>query len=235
MKTSYVAAVALVSVTFSPALARDPSFVSAEQTHSFDILPAPPADNSDAAKAELAELHRLEAVRTPAEAAQAKWDDENEHIFIYKTVFGETFNAEQMPSVAAFGKRVRNDEGINTNVAKEGFHRVRPYNFDKSLHAVCATKTKDDSYPSGHATSGYLLALSLIDMVPEKRDAILARADNYAHNRLICGVHYQSDVEASKLLAYSIHAIMAQHPQYKIELATARNELRSALGLPDTK
>jgi hypothetical protein len=25
---------------------------------------------------------------------------------------------------------------------------------------------------------------------PEKRDAILARADDYAYSRLICGVHY---------------------------------------------
>jgi hypothetical protein len=35
------------------------------------------------------------------------------------------------------------------------------------------------------------LVLTLI--VPEKRDAILARADDDAHNRLICGVHYHQD------------------------------------------
>jgi acid phosphatase (class A) len=46
-------------------------------------------------------------------------------------------------------------------------------------------------------------------------------------------VHYSSDLEASKLLAYAIHAVMAQNPQYRQELAAARTELRAALGLAE--
>ena len=43
---------------------------------------------------------------------------------------------------------------------------------------------------------------------------ILARAEEYGHNRdLICGVHYSTDVPASKLLAYTIHAIMEVNPE----------------------
>ena len=235
MKTSILAAIAVSALIAAPALARDASFVSADQSHPLSILATPPVEGSDVARAELAELHALEIARTPAQTAQAKWDDENESVFLFKTVFDDQFSAERLTGVAAFGKRVRNDEAVNSNVAKNAFQRVRPYNFDKTLHPVCATKTKDDSYPSGHATSGYLLALSLIDMVPEKRDAILARADNYAHNRLVCGVHYKSDVEASKLLAYSVHAIMAQNAEYKLELAVAAGELRAALGLAPVK
>jgi acid phosphatase (class A) len=74
--------------------------------------------------------------------------------------------------------------------------------------------------------------LVLIEMVPEKRDAILARADEYARNRLVCGVHYPSDIQASKLVAYSIHSVMDTNPQFQKELAAARVELRQALGLP---
>jgi acid phosphatase (class A) len=225
---------ALAAFGAAPALARDPSFVSPDQVHAFEIIPAPPAEESEQTKAELAELHKIEAARTEAESTQAKWDDENEHIFLFKTVFGDNFTEEKLPAVAAFGKRVRNDEGINTAPAKDGFHRVRPYNLDKTLHPICKTKEKNDSYPSGHTTSGYLLALSLIDLVPEKRDAILARADGYANDRLVCGVHYRSDLDASKRLAYTIHAIMAQNPQFKQESVAARTELRAALGLPET-
>ena len=68
-------------------------------------------------------------------------------------------------------------------------------------------------------------------MVPERRDAILARAEDYGHNRLICGVHYATDVPASKLLAYTIHAVMEVNPGYQQELANAKTELRRALGL----
>ncbi|MGK5013085.1 hypothetical protein [Janthinobacterium sp. MDB2-8] len=39
-------------------------------------------------------------------------------------------------------------------------------------------------------------------------------------------------MEASKLLAYSVHAVMANNPQYQKEMDAARSELRKALGLP---
>ena len=68
-------------------------------------------------------------------------------------------------------------------------------------------------------------------MVPEKRDDILARADGYARSRLICGVHYPSDIRASKSLSYAVHALMTANPQYRVELAAAKAELRKALGL----
>ncbi len=207
--------------------AKDPSFVSTEETQAFHILLAPSAAQSDKTRAELAELHRFEDTRSDTQKAAAMADDKEESIFIFKQQIGEWFNAQTLPQTAAFGTRVKNDEGINTAPAKKGFARVRPYNLDTSLHPVCVTKTIDDSYPSGHATTGYLMALTLIDMLPEKRDAILARADDYANNRLICGVHFRSDIEASKLVAYTIHAVMANKPQYQQELAVARAELQS--------
>jgi len=231
MKISLFAAVAATALLTSPALARDPNFVSPQQSHAFEILPTPPAADSDATKAELSELHQLEVSRSQAQAAAAQWDDDNENVFLFKSVFGEKFTKENLPALDAFAARVRSDEGLNSGVAKEGFHRVRPYNLDKTLHPICKTKTKDDSYPSGHTTSGYLLGLTLIDIAPEKRDAILARADEYAHNRLVCGVHYRSDLPASKLVAYSVHAIMEVNPQYQKELVDAKAEVRRVLGL----
>jgi acid phosphatase (class A) len=224
-----IAAVCLVWGHISVAYARDPSFVAAEETRALSILHAPASADSAKTKAELEELHAIEAHRTAAEIARAVADDKEESIFIFADVIGHGFNAQNLPATQAFSVRVKNDEGINTAPAKMGFQRVRPYNLDKTLHPVCATKTKDDAYPSGHATTGYLMALTLIDMVPEKRDLLLARADEYALNRLVCGVHYRSDIEASKLLAYSIHALMHNKPQYQQELNVARMEVQRFL------
>jgi acid phosphatase (class A) len=235
MKKLLVAVVCFSVLVAVPALAKDPIFVAPDQTQAFDILHTPPTDGSDVTKAELAELHRIESTRTSEQSEQAVWDDQNEHIFLFKNVFGDKFNEQNLPLTAAFGKRIRNDQGLNTTAAKVGFHRVRPYNLDKTLHPICKVGVKDDSYPSGHTTSGYLLALALIDLIPEKRDDILNRADAYSFDRLVCGVHYPSDLEASKLLAYAIHAAMAQNPQYKQEMAAARTELRAALGLPEAR
>ena len=148
-------------------------------------------------------------------------------------MLGDAFTEQNLPLTAAFGKRVANDEAPNANAPKKFFHRIHPYTADTTLAPVCKTKTKDDSYPSGHTTVGWLLGLTLVEMVPEKREAILLRAMDYGHNRIVCGVHYPSDVKASQSLAYAVHAVMAQNPQYKQELAAARAELRKALNLPE--
>jgi acid phosphatase (class A) len=231
MKTRLALLTLAAMLAAAPALAREPIFVGPAQSHGAEIIASPPAADSDATKAELAELHALEASRGQAQADQAIWDDLNETVFLYRTVFGERFNEQTLPKLAAFAKRVRSDEGVNSDPAKQAFHRVRPYNLDKTLHPICKTKTLDDSYPSGHATSGYLLGLTLIEMVPEKHDEILARAETYAFDRLVCGVHYRSDLDASKRLAYTVHAIMTQNPLYREEMTEARAELRGFLGL----
>jgi acid phosphatase (class A) len=205
--------------------------VAAPQTNALYVLPKPPAADSSVTKEELAELHRLQATRTKEQVERAIADDKEESIFIFRPQIGNAFNADSLPITAAFSKRVKNDEGINAAPAKLGFARVRPYNLDKTLSPVCKTKTIDDAYPSGHTTTGYLMALVLIDMVPEKRDEILARADDYGNNRLVCGVHYRSDLGASRLLAYRIHAVMGTNPQYQTELTAAKAETRAALGL----
>jgi acid phosphatase (class A) len=195
------------------------------------IVPAPPALDSAQAKAELAELHRIEQARTPEQAAAAQADEKDESIFVYRTVLGEKFRAEDLPLTAALSTHVHNDEPVTGNSVKAAFKRPRPYQVDATLHPVCGATAQFNSYPSGHGVSGYLLAFTLAQMVPEKRQEILARADDYAHNRLVCGVHYPSDIAASRNIAYAIFGYMLATPRFQIELAAARVETRKRLGL----
>ena len=224
-----VAALLAAFVAVKDARAGEPSFVVAERAHGMLILAAPPIAASRAAADELSELHRIEVARTREQIARAKADDQDESIFLFRDVVGAGFTAQGFPVTAGLSAHVGHDESANTDPLKKSFARVRPYNADKSLQPICKTKTKDDSYPSGHATAGYLQALTLIDLIPAKRDAILARADEYANNRLVCGVHYRSDIEAGKLLAYAVHAIMAGHPGYQAEVEAARKEMAASL------
>jgi acid phosphatase (class A) len=48
---------------------------------------------------------------------------------------------------------------------------------------------------------------------------------------VVCGVHYPTDVAASKLVAYAMMGIMMNDPQFKKELEAERAETRRALGL----
>jgi acid phosphatase (class A) len=78
---------------------------------------------------------------------------------------------------------------------------------------------------------GYLSAMVLSMMVPEKGEAIRARADEYAHSRVVCGDRYAADLPASKESAELIMGNMVGNPQFQQEFAAAKAEVRRALGL----
>jgi acid phosphatase (class A) len=230
---SCLLAICVFALSFRAQTVQKPIFVSPAQLDVASVLPNPPAADSARAKAELAELRHLRDTRQAAEIAHAKADDTQEDIFVFQSVLGEKFNAAALPLTALLSTHVHNDEGVIVGPAKEFFHRTRPFFIDTALQPVCKVNDnrQDYAYPSGHATTGYLEALVLTLMVPEQRDAILARADDYAHSRVVCGVHYRSDVDASKTVAYAMIGLMANHPQFRAELEAARAETRRALGL----
>lgn len=72
--------------------------------------------------------------------------------------------------MAAFWSDVNNDQCIFVSAAKKYFQHPRPYDVGSHLKSVCGSKPgrAKNSYPSGHATVGYLSALVLSMMVPEK-------------------------------------------------------------------
>ena len=195
------------------------------------LVPDPPAAGSALQKAELQQLHEIERTRTAAQVTAAKADEDEEDLFAFKTVLGAGFNPEALPLTAELGVHVKNEQSVAGGALKQVFERPRPYQTDKTLHPVCALTAAPNSYPSGHALTGYLEGLTLAEIVPEKRTEILARADDYAHNRLVCGVHYPSDVEASRRVAYAVFGYMLATPRFQRDLARARAETREKLGL----
>jgi acid phosphatase (class A) len=78
---------------------------------------------------------------------------------------------------------------------------------------------------------GYLEAFALAQMLPERAEAILDRAHAYAHNRIVCGVHYPTDVEASRSIALALFGALSTSPRFREELSAAKSELRAKLSL----
>jgi acid phosphatase (class A) len=208
---------------------RTASFIHIDRLPLATMIAAPPAPGSETVKAEFAELHRIQDTRTAEQVKAAQADDAEEDIFVYRTVLGAGFNAEALPLTAELSEHVHGDEPVASDGLKALFERPRPYQVDSALHPVCKLTTVHNAYPSGHTLSGYLLALTLIQIVPEKKTEILKRAEDYAHNRLVCGVHTASDLEASRLIAYAMFGSMMQEPRFQQELAAARTEVRHAL------
>jgi acid phosphatase (class A) len=195
------------------------------------IFPPPPAQNSDTNKAELALLHQIEQSRTPAQVAAAQDDDKHEDVFYLRSVMGEGFTRGNLPLLTALSDRMESEGSAASGALKGEFKRPRPYQFDRTLHPVCETVTQPNSYPSGHSIVGYLDAFILIRIVPEKSREILERADDYAHNRMVCGVHYPSDLTAGREVAYVLFGYLTAQPHFQDDLAAARVETRKRLGL----
>jgi acid phosphatase (class A) len=83
------------------------------------------------------------------------------------------------------------------------------------------------SYPSGHATLGYSTGFILAALMPEKAQAILTRAKEYAWSRVVCGAHYESDIEASHVLGTELAMMMLENPAFHAQFEAAREELRA--------
>ncbi|TAL81955.1 MAG: phosphatase PAP2 family protein [Beijerinckiaceae bacterium] len=208
-----------------------PVYVAPGTFDARDMLPKPPSADSAAEKSDLMKLHAIEQTRSAEDIAHARADSRERDIFIFRTVLGDEFNAATLPLTARLSANIEDDVLADAEPVKDDLPRARPYNIDKTLHPVCKHRNRDDAYPSGHTITGYVMALTLASMLPEKRSAIFARADDYARNRLICGVHHPSDVEAGKELAYALYGRLEASPKFRADRAAAEAELRKALHL----
>lgn len=192
------------------------------------VLPPPPAPASVIAAYELAEVQRLERDRTPAELARAKYDDETEDASIFADAIGPGFDLKRLPATARLMNDVRAEEKAAAKAAKTYFARNRPWIVDPRLRTCSRDDPAQSSYPSGHATMGYSMALVLAQIEPSKAAPIMARASEYAENRLVCGMHFRSDIVAGQALGMTVAARLMDSSAFGQDVGAAAAELRAA-------
>jgi acid phosphatase (class A) len=229
-KYASLAAGLLLLVISSAAQAEDAKpFVTNRDVDLTMILPPPPANDSALTKAELGEVLTLQVTRTPQMEASAIADVE-EDVWRFANVMGPNFTKEKLPKFSAFFDRVVATEGAVVDPAKDVWKRPRPHQLS-DLVKPAVKLSNSGSWPSGHATVGTMMGIILADMVPEKRAEIMARAAAYAHNRVVGGIHYPSDVEMGKISGSVIAAVLLNRDDFKAEYDVAKAELRSDLGM----
>jgi acid phosphatase (class A) len=193
---------------------------------------APPAPASPETRLELDELLAIQAARSEADVAAAQADRKTEIARFYGALGLDPALPARLPKVEHLAERVEDDVRIYVRAAKDHFRRLRPYEVEPRL-APCIRNVQGDlSYPSGHAAFAWAMAGTLSDLVPERRAALEARAAQFARQRMVCGVHFASDLAAGKQAAeWVLRSIRAQ-AKYSVESAEASVELRQALELP---
>ena len=198
------------------------------------ILPAPPAHDAPLDKADRAAFSSTRALKgSPrweiasndvAEGAAAVLEN-------FACVLGTRIDQARVPAVINLLERARLDLARATRGPKVHYRRLRPFVGNEAPICVQRSQALADSfsYPSGHATQGWAYALILAALVPEKATPILVRGRAYGESRIVCGVHWLSDVAAGRLTGTAVFAALMGDPTFRADLEKARAELRAAL------
>jgi acid phosphatase (class A) len=196
-------------------------------------LAPPPAEGSAEDGADVAAVKMLQAGASPERWAQAEADAR--YLFPqFETAFGSPIDRQHAPHLVHLLNEALRDVSLPANAGKGYFARARPYQ-RLQLARVCTEwigpgppppvdPTDRSSYPSGHSAAGWTTALILAQVDPDHATAILARADDYALSRLICGAHFPTDIQASRMLAAAVVAREATVPAFQRDLACVRAE-----------
>jgi acid phosphatase (class A) len=203
------------------------SYLDGETAALVASLPSPPARGSAEERRELDALLVIQGSRTPTDAAAARADRKTEASRFYPTL-GLPENAS-LPHVKRLVDNAEDDVRLYVRAAKEHFRRLRPYVVEVRIEPCISDVSEALSYPSGHSAYGYTAAQVLAELAPTRRGALLARADEYARQRMVCGVHFPSDIAAGRHAAEWLVPKMAVNPDFARDAAAARAEMSAAL------
>lgn len=158
----------------------------------------------------------------------------------FSCALGAPITEQDTPHLYMLLRRTLADAGLSTYTAKNHYQRTRPFVINKEPTCTPdeeALLMKDGSYPSGHTAIGWAWALILCEIAPEQTDAILARGRAFGQSRVICNVHWHSDVVEGRFMGAAAVARLHADPGYRAEIEAAKAELAAvrAKGLKPTR
>jgi acid phosphatase (class A) len=224
----FLAALVFVAFVAAPLWAAEATFVYLirGQIDAPHLLAPPPARGSAEDAADLETVFRVYSARTPAEEAHGR--DENKlTIFHFAPAIGSWFVAGKLPKTEALFKQVEAEAKGVTDDAKNFFQRPRPYHVapDRFPHSIEHEDPTHYSYPSGHSTRATVFAGLLAELLPDRREAILATGRECGWLRVLGGVHYPTDIYAGRVLGQAIVRELLRNPAFQRDFAGVQAEL----------
>ena len=167
----------------------------------FEIVPQPKANSSATTKSELQEVVRASSNRTEKEIKHVLEVDKDPLLVFDPFLHKHDLKLDR----PLFATMYYNCLLAIVDHLKYFYNRARPFQIAPHLGyviSVIQTSThQTPSYPSGHLTEGALIAEILSDIYPEHKTAFYEAAGLVGKARVLQGVHYPSDNEASMILA----------------------------------
>jgi len=118
----------------TPALSlSDSPYLAPGAFDSIDLLPPPPAANSDAEQRDIDGVLQAQKMSSPERVRLAEADAKVD-LARFADVLGPNFVPDKMPTVAAFFRKVGRDTGAPLGMAKDCWERPRPFQVDSAIH-----------------------------------------------------------------------------------------------------
>ena len=201
--------------------------------NALNFYPAPPDTMSpqfmyDMSQYMWGKKMRQDSARAALAVAQAAETIE-EMAAMFSEPFGMEISAKKTPAIMNLLER-----GIRTlkqpgSIPKRHYNRRRPYDRFNEPTLVPADEERlktNGSYPSGHTIRAWAMALLLIEVNPAAQDALLKYAYEWGQSRVIAGFHWQSDVDASKVIVSAAYPSLHTNEAFMADMRKAQAEFK---------
>ena len=124
-------------------------------------------------------------------------------------------------------RRVVEDSEAVEQPAKAIYKRPRP--FVENGGPMCTPNDQSIltsySYPSGHSTFSWTVGMIMAQLMPDRATSLMNRARSYGESRVNCGLHYESDVQAGRVVASALFSVLQTNSEFRADFDNARTEL----------
>lgn len=204
-----------------------------EVANSLNLLPPPPDTSSVKFAYDVERYNWGKAQRDTPRGDQAAADArvDGQHLpDAFSEAFGIEISQDETPEIYKLIVGMREDAGdLATRDAKNYYMRQRPFAYFDEM--TCNPEQQEElstngSYPSGHTSIGWATALVLSEINPDRQDEILERGFQMGESRVICGYHFQSDVDAARVVASGVVARLHADKGFNKQLDKAKKEFK---------
>ncbi|GAA4487998.1 acid phosphatase [Gluconacetobacter asukensis] len=145
----------------------------------------------------------------------------------FSCAIGHALTDKSNPALFRLVSALRDAVKAQVKIQKDIVRRPRPFVGNDA--PICVARKEDAAadyaYPSGHATTGWSAALLLSSLFPAHTGQILARGREYGESRVVCGVHWASDVWAGFVTGSVVFAQFVSDPAHADLLDAAWREI----------
>ena len=206
-------------------------FTKDELPNAVKFLPAPPDTTSVAFNYDILQYmwgkeQRQDSLRT-LQAIDNAVEEIPDMLAQFSVPFGMELSKEKTPAIYHVVHRGVFSVRLAASKPKITYQRLRPFaRFDE--HTIMPAGEErlrsNGSYPSGHTVRGWTMTLLLMEINPDAQDELLAFGYEWGQSRVISGYHWQSDVDASRLVAAAGYSRLHTSQEFLDDMAAARKE-----------